>query len=184
MCSNSSNSKSTETEETSKALKITIQCIIGLTVIIVVLGSIMDISSIANLWLMINQNQMFFLLILTRAFIPNNIVVVITGLDFTINPLTYIPLIKIGIYKSVVENFDFGLSNSLLDPLGFKSDSTAYNNATNFISLVFMIILHLFIYLLNRFLSNCAENGSCSWLAKIIVRTVKKAFEIMSFGYN
>ena len=143
----------------------------------------MNTSSIASLWSMINQSQMFFLLILTRAFIPDEILAEITGSSFALNPTMYIPFKRIGIYRTFIENFNFGLSNSLLDPLGFKSDSIVYNNASSFILILIVSMTHLAIYLLNKLLLNCRTDGRWSWLIKIIVRIVKKIYEVLTFGY-
>ena len=126
---------------------------------------------------------MFFLLILTRAFIPEDIQAVITGSSFTLNPSKYLPFTKIRIYESVVDNFNFGLSNSLLEPLGIKSDSIVYNNTTNVILLFLISIFHLKIYLLRRCLLNWNTDGKWSCFIKITTKLIKKLFEIMTFGY-
>ena len=172
-----------ETVETSQALTTTSQSIVGATAAVVTFVSIMNSSSIANLWSMINQSQMLFLLILTRAFIPIDVWSEITGSTFALNPSVNFPFKKIGIYRSFIENFNFGLSNPLLDPLGFKSDSIVYNNASNFILLAIVSIFHLFIYILNKLLSNWNTEGKWSCVIKIIVKLVRRIFEIMTFGY-
>ena len=180
---NSNQSKTQETAETSQALTTTTQSIAGATVVVVIFASIMNTSSIASLWSMINQSQMFFLLILTRAFIPDEILTEITGSSFALNPTMYIPFKRIGIYRTFIENFNFGLSNSLLDPLGFKSDSIVYSNASSFILILIVSMTHLAIFLLNKLLLNWRADGTWSWLIKIIVRIVKKIYEVLTFGY-
>ena len=126
---------------------------------------------------------MFFLLILTRAFIPDDVITIITGSSFALNPTMYIPFKRIGIYKSIIENFNFGLSNQLLDPLGFKSDSIVYSNASSFILILIVLTLHSFIYLFSKLLSRWKSDGAWSWLIKITIRIVKKFYEILTYGY-
>ena len=181
--SSSKAASSSETVETSQALTTTSQSIVGATAAVVTFVSIINSSSIANLWSMINQSQMFFLLILTRAFIPIDVWSEITGSTFALNPSVNFPFKKIGIYRSIIENFNFGLSNPLLDPLGFKSDSIVYNNASNFILLAVASIFHLFVYILNKLLSNWNTEGKWSCVIKIVVKIVKYIFEIMTIGY-
>ena len=51
----------------------------------VAFASILNTSSIASLWLTINQLQVFLLLLLTKAYIPKDIQEVIKGSDFALN---------------------------------------------------------------------------------------------------
>ena len=83
----------------------------------------LDISTMASLWAVINQIQLYFLLLITRAFIPEDVQTVITGLSFTLNPFQYLPFSLISFYSSFIDKFNFKLSNLLFDPVGVNSDS-------------------------------------------------------------
>ena len=49
------------------------------------IASLMNTASLASFWMTKNQLQAFFLLLLTGAFIPNDIQAVIQESDFTLN---------------------------------------------------------------------------------------------------
>ena len=96
----------------------------------------MNISSLASLWSMINQIQLFFLLFLTGAFIPKDIENIITGLKVCMNPFIYFQLNGIRYVNYAYEFFDFGLGNSNLEKQGIKSDSTFINTYSVFVSIL------------------------------------------------
>ena len=56
------------------------------------IASLMNTTSLASFWMTKNQLQAFFLLLLTRAFIPNDIQAVVQGSGFVLNCYEYIPL--------------------------------------------------------------------------------------------
>ena len=62
---------------TAKALSITLQSIVGITVLISMITSLLNVTSSSSLWSLINQVQLFFLLLLVRAYIPDDIKTVI-----------------------------------------------------------------------------------------------------------
>ena len=75
-----------------KDLSVTTQYIIWATVAITSITSMLNVTSGSGLWLMINQVQLFFLLLLTRAYIPDDIKLVITGLKFALNLPSYLKI--------------------------------------------------------------------------------------------
>ena len=87
----------------------------------------------------LNQNQIFFLLLLTRAFVPQDVKSVITGSKFFSNPMSLIPFQKFEIYQSILNQFEFELQNTKLSSLEINYDSTIANT-----SLIFMFPPHLF----------------------------------------
>ena len=74
------------------------------------------------------EKIIFFLLLITGAFIPNEIESVITGLKVCLNPFAYFQSSFGGNINFVSSFFNFGLENSNLDKLEIKSDSTAVKN--------------------------------------------------------
>ena len=82
--------------------------------------SIINSTSITSLWTVINQIQLLFLLLLTRAFIPIDIQNVITGGEFSLDIASYM---KIQILiNSAINKFNFNLTNKSLDLLSIRSD--------------------------------------------------------------
>ena len=86
--SSSSNSSfySNESKSSAEAISTTTQTIVITTVFIWILSSIFNALALPSLWSMINQIQMFFLLILTRAYIPKEVEIAISGPNFVLNP--------------------------------------------------------------------------------------------------
>ena len=77
--------------------------------------------------------------ILDLLFNPEEVEITITGSNFTLNHSEYIPFSSIGWYDSTVDNFNYGLSNSLFELLEIQSDSTVFNTAS-FVSLLLIVI--------------------------------------------
>ena len=65
--------------ETSMALQTTNQAILASAAGVIVVMNLLSTSSFSSLWSMMNQVQLFFLLFLTRAYIPLDVKTVITG---------------------------------------------------------------------------------------------------------
>ena len=143
----------------------------------------MNTSSVASLWMMVNQLQIFFLLLLSRAFIPDDIQTIIKGSDFASNIYSYIPLKKINMYPTFLEYFEFELKNSMLESLGIKYNGTIANTFPIFVSLIPIIILHLWIYILKWVISKWAHRDNPSKCTKLIKWLIEKSFNLMTFGY-
>ena len=169
--------------ETAQAIsKTTISTAISIAGIIA-LASLINATSLATLWMTINHLQLFFLLLLTRAYIPIDIQTVIKGLDFVSNVYGYFPLNKLSFYPAFLRNFEFELTNKLLVPLNIKYDST-FANIISFLAWTFLMILFcLFVYFIKIFASKFRESRRCSCVAKFQYRIVEKLYKIMTFGY-
>ena len=116
--------------------------------LIVTTTYILNDSSMASFWSLINQVQIFFLLLITNAFIPDSVQRVIKGLDFTLNYSNEIPFTEIIAYRSFINKFNIKLSNQSLNSLGIYSDSTFYNSNKFFILQILMCLFTAFIYFL------------------------------------
>ena len=116
-----------EASGTAEALSTSSQAAIGAIALFSIGSSLTNLSSMASLWSIINQMQIFFLLLLTGAFIPKDIESIITGLKICLNPFSYFQSNSGGNSNFVSNFFDFGLGNSNLEKLGIKSDSTIVN---------------------------------------------------------
>ena len=173
----------TDASSFSKVLRIGCQVVIGATIILMIILSLFNISSMASLWAMINQIQLYFLLLITRAFIPEDVQNVITGLKFTLNPFQYLPFSLVHFYSSFIDKFEFELSNLLFDPVGVNSDSIIWNTLSFFVSLVLLIIPHLLLLFLQILFQKCGSNENSHMWTKFTKYMIERAFIIMTFGY-
>ena len=167
---------STWGSQTAKTLRITVQSIIGIIMVVSVIYKLLNVSSGSNIWLLINQVQLFFLLLLTRAYIPDDVKLVITGLKFALNPYLYFPFNTISAYNSVINNFNFELSNYSLSYVGVSSDSSVYNTASFFVSLLIAIVCHLVVIVFMKLLAKCKTDWKWGWIVKIMIRIIEKIY--------
>ena len=90
---------------TAQTLSVTSISLLGATFGVVAFMSLLNTSSLASLWSMINQVQLFFLLLLTRAFIPVDPEKVITGARFVLNLPEIFNLQNIEIMNRLMNSF-------------------------------------------------------------------------------
>ena len=121
--------------------------------------SALNSKSIIHIWSIINQVQLFFLLLLTRAYIPNDVKNIIVGIKFVLNFHAYISIQTFGFYSSTVGYLEFNMSNETLELLSIESDSSLYIIAPTIILTIFIFLLHLIIILLNKYLSESETEG-------------------------
>ena len=180
---NSSVNSSKGSNRIADIIKITIVSILSATSLIVIGSHMMNDSSMASLWSLINQVQIFFLLLITNAFIPDSIQRIIKGLEFTLNYPNVIPFTEITAYRSFINKFNIKLSNQSLNSLGIYSDSTFYNSNKFFILQILMGLFTAFIYFLWILLSRCREDRHCKRPILILKWWVSKVYLFMTFGY-
>ena len=169
--------------KTAQSLKTTSQTILGSTTGVVAVFSLFNVSSISSLWSMMNQLQLFFLLFLTRAFIPLDVQTVITGSKIALNLPQYFEFQNVGFYNDAFSRFNFNLSDSEYDLLDVQSESTIFNTWSSFALWLLIACLHLLIYFLYKILSKIQEIKKWNKMLKIIKWIVNKIFSILTFGY-
>ena len=167
--------------EATPALSTTNTVLAVVSIALTALSSSLNGSSPSAIWSIVNQLQLFFLILMTRAFIPMDIKVIIEGSESALNIYDYIPFKDLGLYSSFVKNFEFELPNSAFDSLDIQYDSTIVNIYSFLVSIVFMVAFHMWIWLLMCFVSKWRD--SQNRLIKLINNTVKKMFVIMTFAY-
>ena len=123
--------------------------------VVSIITSMLNVSSGSSIWLLINEVQLFFLLLLTRAYIPDDVKLVITGLKFALNPYFNFPFNTMSAYNSVIDNFNFELSNNSLSYVGVSSDSSVYNTAPFFVTMLIVVVYHLAVIVFNKLLRKC-----------------------------
>ena len=130
-----------------------------------------------------NQVQLFFLLFLTRAYIPLDVKTVITGNTAALNLPKFFSFERIEIYSSALDEFNFDLTNHEFDPLEVQSNSTIYNISPTILFGALVILLHLYVLLLNKILSKIESAGKWSYPLKVFKWVANKAFCVLTFGY-
>ena len=180
---NNSTSSIEEDSEMAKALSISITSIVGLSSIVVIAMSLSNTSSIASLWSMVNQLQMYLLLLITRAFLPDEVISIIKGFKFTSNLYDYFPIRKTKLWQNIFDYFAFDLTNPLLDYFELNSDSTVYNSYPIFITLIMIMLTQLFIFMIRFLFQNwrCSRNWTC--IAKIMIWVMTYYINFMTFGF-
>ena len=133
--------------------------------------------------LILINSKLFFLLLLTRAYIPKDIQVWIEGSDFASNIYEYFSIYKLNINPSFLRKFEFGLTNQSLEPLGINYDSTFANTSSVLVYTFLMILISLLIYFIRKLAFRCRESQRCSWGAKSQYWIVDKLYRMMVLGY-
>ena len=173
----------TELLNTASGEKVTVVVFVSVALATALLLSIPDASSTAWLWSLINQVQIFFLLLLTRAFIPDAVQQVISNPSFALNPFESISFLSSDNYGILTEKFRFTLGNSSLRLFNLSSLSTFYNTFSFFIALLYIAAYHLFLFFLKIALSRWNEEGKYKMIIKACKLFVIKIFNILTLGY-
>ena len=114
------------------------------------LASLISMTSPQGVWVTINQFQLLFILLLSGAFFPENIVSYLTGMDFASFSFNFIP-IKKGPAVALSNWLSFGLKNDYLSAIGLNSGSAIINNLS-LIAFILVIILFHLMYLITFFI--------------------------------
>ena len=169
--------------QTAKVLSISVMSIVAIVLITSTISSMLNSLSSSSIWSLINQVQLFFLLLLTRAYIPDDVKLVITGFKFALNPPYYFSFSSITAYNSALSNFNFELSNSSLSYGGVNSDSSLYNISPFIVTMLAMLAVHLVVLILNKLLAKCRTDWKWGWLVKFVKWVTEKLFNFLTFGY-
>ena len=172
----------TAKSEVAKLLSTANQVIVGAIALISVGSSWTNLSSMASLRSVINQMQILFLLFLTGAFIPQDIEDIITGLSICLNPFSFLQLKSNWDHNFVSSYFDFGLKNSNLEKFGIKSDSTIVNLASFLLSIIIILILHLWIFLVQKLLPKESKSNCWNYVLSGIHWILQKLMILFTFA--
>ena len=167
----------------SNTLNKVILWVIGITTLIVLTSSLSSSSSISSLWSMLNQNQLFFLLFLMKAYIPIDVENVIIGPIVVLNPYIFLPFSKIEMFNSAISNFNFALTNPTLDKLKIKSDGSIYNISSYILFIIVVVLLHWSIFFLSKWASRCRTTGRCSSFIRWTIWITSKLMSFLTFGF-
>ena len=168
---------------TSEVLTKTTVSVVGASFGIVTIMSLINSASMVSLWSMIHQVQLFFLLLLTRAYIPIDIVNIIIGVKFALNFPSLISFQNLGFYNSAVGEFKFELSYQILGLLNIQSDSSVFNISPTIIIAMLMIPIHLLVVLIYKLTPTTEPEPRCRWLKRIAKWVVIRLFTLLTFGW-
>ena len=178
-----SGSCSNEATSNVKALSTTTNSLIGGTAALVLLSSTINSSSFASLWAIMNQLQMFLLILLTRAYLPLDIINFIIGSKITMSLYDCISFKKTSYSHPIIDLFDFDQEDEVLSKIGLNSGSTFVNNYSLLNSLILMVLFHLVVFAFTFWLNKCNVEGKWAKPFNGIKWIVNKAFTILTFGY-
>ena len=176
------NVSESEASGTAKSLSTSSQAAIGAIALFSIGTSLTNLSSMASLWSIINQMQIFFLLFLTGAYIPKDIESIITGLKICLNPFSYFQSNSGGDSNFASSFFDFGLGNSNLKKLGIKSDSTIVNVYSFILSMMIIWVLHLWIKLIQKLLKKESQSDFWTKLLSFVHLVLTKLMVLFTFA--
>ena len=108
--------------------------------------SLIVISPMTSVWLLLNQFRSLMLLMLTGAYLTNDIVKFITGMDFTLMSFQFLNSKEISILKPIIDYLHYKQKDESLNEIGIESSSTLIND----LSLILAAILLFFIVLAIR----------------------------------
>ena len=172
-----------EVKSTIKTLSITTNSIIAGATIIVILASTVHSASFSSLWAIINQLQLFLLLILTRVYLPLDVINFIIGSKIAMFPYDYIPFKKSSYSGSINDLFDSEQNDEILSKIGLESASSFVNNYSLFSSLLSAVLLHLSVIVANILLNKWEVKGKWAKPFKALKWLTQKVFTILTFGY-
>ena len=174
---------STWGSQTAKTLSITVQSIVWIIITISVFTSILNMTSLSSIWSLINQVQLFFLLLMTRSYIPDDVKLIITGLNFLLNLPLYFSFNRMTVYNYTLNNFNFELSNYSLSYVEVNSDSSISNTASFFIITLMMIVINFVVLTLCKLIAKCQIDLTAGWFAKTVKWIVDKLYNLLTFSY-
>ena len=167
----------------AKTLTIWMQAITGLALITIIMSSLMKLFKLTCMWSIVNQAQLFLLLLISRAYIPIDVQTVIKGLKIAINPADYLSFQNIEIYNSITSHFDYSLSDTMFEDVDIQSDNTIFNISSLLTTIIYAICIHFLIILLRKLFSWIKSEGKWSSLIKVLKSVISNFYITLTFGY-
>ena len=150
---------------------------------LVAIMGIINTASIATLWSMINQIQLYFLLLLTRADIPIDVKYVISGKSFAINLSQMLNIQNMNLFKSIIDVFDFIIDDPSLNSMNINTDSTFYNLSPMIIIVFPVMLFHFAVVILKRLFLNIKGKRKIKYLVSGIKWVLDKLFILLTFSW-
>jgi hypothetical protein len=164
-----------EEKESSNTETRVVQAVVAIGVAINVGASTVSMSSPQGAFSMLNQFQMFILLPMIGAYIPESIIKIITGMSFAMFSFSFIPVEKIPLITDIFNFIDYDQSDDYFDRIGLTSGSAFLNHISLFLILGVLILYHLSLLPWCKATKNLSESSWTKWV-------IKKLFDMMTFS--
>ncbi|CAI2376836.1 unnamed protein product [Moneuplotes crassus] len=129
-------------------------------------GFISSVSSPQGAWSMINQFQILMLMPLTGSFFPSDVIMLLTGMDFTLISFSFIPIPRIPGIREFLDLYDFEQRDEYIYEMDIKSGSTFVNTFNLLAVCCIFCCGHLLIAAFKYILG---KERSSRWYSKLII---------------
>ena len=146
-------SSSSSSSSSANAAESTLISTVSVTSAIILISSIMTFSSFTTIWTLVNQIQCLFFVLLTRIYLPYDVVYFIVGLNFALFPFDSLSFKSSSASTSINDLFDFEQEDDILSKMGLESGSSFVNNYSLFLMIWIYALFHTYIFILNKLVS-------------------------------
>ena len=171
-----------KTSQTAESLKTISQSILGATAVIVLITSVLNASSFASMWSLINQMQIYFFILLAGIFVPIDVKTVILGMKIWVFPFEFVLPNSLDTSSFLNNYFDIKFWDERLDIFGINSGSTIVNISSFIYTLLLAVILHLITFILFKIISK-QERAEESLFSKALKFCITKVYLFFTFGF-
>ena len=126
------------------------QILIAIWFLTIITNSLINLSSPIGAFILINQFQLLFLIIVSGAFLSNGVFYLIVGMNIVLFNFEFIKIEHIENIKDIYYDLSFDQPNSHLSDIGIPSGSTYVNNIKLVIFILLAILAHLFFIMIFR----------------------------------
>ena len=152
------------------------------TAVLELIGNLMNSTSMSSIWTMLNYLQLLVLLLLTRAFMPKDVVNFILNTSISMFVFNLTPFQNTSYFNLTEKWFDDDQSDKLLYKIGLTSGSSLINNYSFFWLLLWTVIGHLMLYIFSLIIKRVKTEGWLSWFIKGLKWSVIAILKILTFS--
>ena len=156
---------------------------VGSAGFIIIAAHLVGISSLSNLWSMINQQQIMFYLILTNIYFSDDILKVIIGSKYAFDIFEQIPIKRIHWSNIILNEFDSTQVNEGLNKIGVESGSSLVNLYSTLSFLAVTILFHFCIKFLHKWFNNSDQNQDKGCFSKSVDKILEVSLKFLTYGY-
>ena len=172
-----------EQSDSVKSASIVTKSVTGMTFGLSIGLGLLSNSSISSFWSMINQLQLFFLLLLTKSYFPQSIINIVVGSDFAQFNLNFLPFGQVSSTNYLIDWFDWDQNDDVLYKIGVGSWSSFVNTYSYFSHLLLVIFIHILFALIYS-LSKWWNDHMCKCkILNWIMYLSSKIVNFLTFGY-
>ena len=148
--------------------------------VIILASSILSFSSFTTIWTIMNQIQTLFFVLLTRVYLPYDVIYFIVGLNFAMFPYDYFSFKSSSASTSINDLFNINQEDDILSQMGLESGSTFVNNYSLFLAIVIYALINLYIIILSKLVNKLKPYYPK--VVKIFNWFYTKVYKFMIFG--